>query len=243
MNFSPINVIEESNFHNAWAKAIQYVIKKDHRIVFGSLLEPKSAIDSCQMIVLDRTAIKQVENREIHPQSTFKAIDQYCNEFTRRFVKEQREMDDMNPRKHPYTYMDRLINYPTNCDNEYDEDQIKTIRNKIKQQQLSKIQTNQMQAITWMPFDDNRTQSPPCLQRMWMRWYPGDNIDLHLEWRSRDLYNAWQSNIIAITDMLNREIMQPTSCTIERIVDYSDSLHIYEGDMEQAKKINLIWSR
>ncbi len=243
MNFSPINVIEESNFHNAWAKAIQYVIKKDHRIVFGSLREPKKAIDSCQMIILNRTAIKQIENRETHPQSTFKAINQYCDEYTRKFAKEQREMNDSDPRKHPYTYMDRLIKYPTDGYIEYDVDQIEAIQHKIEQQQASKIQTNQMQAITWTPFDDNRTPTPPCLQRIWMRWYPGDYIDLHLDWRSRDLYNAWQSNIIAITDMLNREIVHPTGCTIERIVDYSDSLHIYEGDVEQAKKIRLIWSR
>jgi len=57
------------------------------------------------------------------------------------------------------------------------------------------------------------------------------------DWRSRDLFNAWQPNIIALMQMLNKYIYLPNKCTIARIIDRCNSLHIYRGDIELAKTI------
>jgi hypothetical protein len=40
---------------------------------------------------------------------------------------------------------------------------------------------------------------------------------------------AWQANLIAIVDCINREIVKPNRCTIGRVVDFSDSLHLYDN--------------
>ncbi|RLG22651.1 hypothetical protein DRN77_05805 [Methanosarcinales archaeon] len=77
------------------------------------------------------------------------------------------------------------------------------------------------------------------MQRIVIRYLGGDDADVHLTWRSRDLYTAWQVNIIAIIDMLNREVIRPNGCRIVKIVDYSDSLHIYESDRE-AERVKLL---
>jgi hypothetical protein len=46
-------------------------------------------------------------------------------------------------------------------------------------------------------------------------------------------------NIVAIIDMLNREIIRPNNCRIVKLVDYVDSLHIYESDTE-AERVKLL---
>jgi len=62
-----------------------------------------------------------------------------------------------------------------------------------------------------------------CLQRIWIRYLGDQSVEVHLTWRSRDLYTAWQANIVAIIDMLNR----------------ADSLHIYESDKD-AERVKLL---
>ena len=66
-----------------------------------------------------------------------------------------------------------------------------------------------------------------------------DSVDVHLTWRSRDLYTAWRANIVAIIDMLNRAVIRPNNCRIVRLIDYANSLHIYEDDTgaEQVKPL------
>ena len=40
--------------------------------------------------------------------------------------------------------------------------------------------------------------------------------------------------------MLNREVIKPNNCQIVRIIDFSDSLHIYKTNFEEARKVKLI---
>ncbi|NIA12244.1 MAG: hypothetical protein GWP10_21630, partial [Nitrospiraceae bacterium] len=44
---------------------------------------------------------------------------------------------------------------------------------------------------------------------------------------------------IAIIDMLNREVIRPNGCRIVKLVDYSDSLHIYESE-KGAERVKLL---
>ncbi|MFA5696690.1 MAG: hypothetical protein WC917_04615, partial [Bacilli bacterium] len=56
---------------------------------------------------------------------------------------------------------------------------------------------------------------------------------------SRDLM-ALQANIIAIAECLNREVVWPNNCRIARIVDYSDSLHIYDSMQNVVDEVKLV---
>lgn len=224
-------LIEEKNFHNAWAKAIREVIYSGADLIIGGAEERKPIKDSCMLIALEGNAIKQIENREIHPQYPFKMVDEYCKEFTFNYLKEYNKKT--NKEKFAYLYFERLINY-------FGLDQLTILSGQLFAIREEDITSNRFQAITWMPELDSNTSSPPCLQRIQIRYIPENKVDVHLTWRSRDLYAAWQSNVICLIDMLNREVIKPNGCQIARIIDFSDSLHIYNTDLEEAKKVKLV---
>ena len=223
--------IEEKNFHNAYAKAIQSVIREGSDLVIGGVEHRKPIKDSCMLISLIGNAIKQVEEREIHPQYPFKRVDEYCEEFTYEYLKEY--YNKSVEEQFSYLYFERLVSYRL-------LDQLQGLRSFLAQQIESTITSNRLQAIIWILDTDFLSASPPCLQRIQIRYIPENKVDVHLTWRSRDLYAAWQSNVICLIDMLNREVIKPNNCQIVRIIDYSDSLHIYKTDMEEAKKVKLV---
>jgi thymidylate synthase len=212
------------------------VLSKGAEVVIGGGAERKPIRDSCMLISMTGPAIKQIEAREVHPQFPFKRIEDYCNEFTRPFLDEYRA----KPLKErfSYLYFERLAHYepPEGASS----DQIALLKDALADQIKEDITSNRAQAITWYVPVDIQRSSPPCLQRIQIRYIPEHKVDVHLTWRSRDLYTAWQPNIICITEMLNREVVKPNNCQIVRIIDYSDSLHIYARDIEDAKKVKLV---
>jgi thymidylate synthase len=247
MELSPINTIESQDFHNAWVEAIKFVLRKDHEIFFGDKKEPKLAMDSCQKIILTENAIKQIENKEIPPKYSFKMVEQYCKEFTREYLAKYQMKSEKE--KFEYLYFERLAEYDRK-EVEYNEhtgiyeieyiDQLTQMRKDLEEQIKTNIYSNRSQAITWIPSVDMGSVSPPCLQRLWIRYAGEYTVDVHFSWRSRDLFGAWQSNVIALADMLNREVVNPNNCKIKRIVDDNDSLHIYQRDWEDARKVEYL---
>jgi len=230
-------LIEERNFHNAWAKAIRAVLGKGVDLVIGGGDERKPIKDSCMLISMTGSAIKQIEAHELHPQYPFRRIEEYCNEFTRPFLEEYRS----KPVKERFTYLyfERLAHYEA-LSGSSSSDQIVLLKDALADQLKENITSNRAQAITWyVPFDIGRS-SPPCLQRIQIRYIPENTVDVHLTWRSRDLFTAWQLNIVCIIEMLNHEVIKPNNCQIVRIIDYSDSLHLYARDIEDAKKVKLV---
>ncbi len=228
--FSPTILIQEESFHNAWARMIRYVLRDGRKITFGDVSEPKYAKDVCAIFELTGDAIRQIEDRELHPQFPFQHIDPYCKEFTREYLSQYIEKPDQE--RFSYLYFERLAMYG-------DLDQIGRLRERLAVQKDTGIGSNRDQAITWQAKTDLGSASPPCLQRIWIRYLGDDSVEVHLTWRSRDLYTAWQVNIIALIDMLNREVIRPNNCRIVKLVDYSDSLHIYESDKE-AERVKLL---
>lgn len=232
-----VHLIEERNFHNAWAKAIHAVLKEGPDLVIGGGDERKPIKDSCMLISMTGTAIKQIEARELHPLYPFRRIEEYCNEYTRPFLDEYRSKTETE--RFSYLYFERLARYEPPSSSSR-SDQITLLKDALAEQIKQKITSNRSQAITWYVPIDMQRSSPPCLQRVQIRYIPDHTVDVHLTWRSRDLYTAWQSNIICITEMLNREVIKPNNCRIVRIIDYSDSLHLYARDIEDARKVTLV---
>lgn len=232
-------LIEEKNFHNAYARAIQVVIREGADLIIGGAEQRKPIKDSCMLMSLVGNAIKQIENRELHPQFPTRRthLDEYCKEYTRSYVGRYLEM----PRneRFAYLYFERLTLY-SDYRNIASVDQMLSLREELSDKKELSITSNRDQAITWQVGPDNETSSPPCLQRIQIRYIPENKVDVHLTWRSRDLYTAWQSNVICVIDMLNREVIKPNKCEIVRIIDFSDSLHVYATDIEEAKKVKLV---
>lgn len=227
------DLVEENDFHRAWTTVVQMVLMNGSDLVIGGAEQRKPIKDSCMLISLEGEAIKQIERRELHPQfpTKEKHLDVYCKEYTREFLKEYKNREGIE--RFSYLYFARLIEYKEATVN---IDQISWIRRELEKQILNNVTSNRIQAITWHPLYD-RTSSPPCLQRIQIRYIPENKVDIHLTWRSRDLFTAWQTNIIALVDMLNREVVKPNGCKIIRLMDYNDSLHIYTTDISEAEKV------
>ena len=231
MKLAPTILIREDNFHNAWARAVRYVLRDGLKVTIGDPSEPKPIRDVCALFELTGDAIRQIENHELHPQFPFQHIDYYCEEFTREYLSQYVEKPELE--RFSYLYFERLAIYDG-------LDQIKLLCDSLADQKKSGIASNRDQAITWYPKTDLGSNSPPCLQRIRVRYSGNDCVEVHITWRSRDLYTAWQANIVAIIDMLNREVIRPNQCKIVKLVDYADSLHIYESDTTEAKRVKLL---
>ena len=165
-----------------------------------------------------------------------------------------------------YNYMNRIIKYPqVLIGSEYYNksrikhsdfiDQLKVIKENIAKR-IEKggecLISNRDQVITWIPSRDMFIQEDqPCMNRLqfFVYEYPSTimtsegfenskgKAEFHVTWRSRDLFSAWNSNIIALIKMLNKEIFEPNNLELIRVIDFCNSLHIYESDWEQAKLV------
>jgi len=245
--FPPTILIQDDNFHSAWARAVHTVIRDGIPLVIGDPSEKKTIRDVCAVIELTGKAIKQIEERELHEQFPFRHIDQYCNAFTDRYLYRNRDAPEQE--RFDYTYIERLkmYNIPSMFEGMTAEvNQIDRMRHRLKESIESGISSNRDQAITWYPSVDagvnpiNVSKAKPCLQRIWIRHLGWRNVEVHFDWRSRDLYTAWQANIVALTDMMNRDVIRPNDCQIVKIVDHSNSLHIYGSDLVAAQCVNLV---
>jgi thymidylate synthase len=141
--------------------------------------------------------------------------------------------------KWTYTYHQRLAAYAPledlgSSDNKSPfkaVDQIEYIIDKLARSPHSR----RAQGITWMPTADPATDDPPCLQRIWCRLIPSDDIftlNMNTHWRSRDAYKAAFMNMYALTELqrwLAERISEKMGKTVAvgRYVDISDSYHIY----------------
>lgn len=137
-------------------------------------------------------------------------------------------------------------------------DQLKVIRENIAKR-IEKggdcLVSNRDQVITWIPDRDMFvSEDQPCMQRIQffiyeypilgkehsqskIKLYKKGKAEFHVSWRSRDGYAAWNSNMIGLTKILNKEIFEPNDLELIRVVDFCNSFHIYEGDWEEATKV------
>lgn len=224
-NLPPVLQFDANDFNVAWERAIHNVLVSGTQITFGGNDEKKKALDTVQTIVLNYNAVDQVLRKEIHPLFPFRMVDQYVKEFTPEFLETYQNTPEND--RFDYIYYDRLNH----------DDQINHMRYNLEKQIASDIISNRNQMITWVPKVDQYVSATPCLQRIRIRYEGNDNVSVHMDWRSRDLFNAWQVNLIGILNMIYREIIEPNDCRIDRIIDRNDSLHIYKNDITAAANV------
>ena len=130
-----------------------------------------------------------------------------------------------------YTYHDRLFKYKPDKENPLIEiNQIEKIIEKLRDSPYSR----RAQGITWFVDRDWETDSPPCLQRVWCRIFSGKLV-METTWRSRDLFHAWGSNALALTE-LQKVMADKLEVEVGQYVDFSNSLHIYEKDYKEVQR-------
>ncbi len=134
--------------------------------------------------------------------------------------------------KWSYTYHKRLTDYDG-------VDQLRAAIDLLAQTPHSR----RAQGITWIPRQDLGAADPPCLQRIWLRLVEGQDglkLVMNCHWRSRDALKAAFMNLFALSELqrhLAAELRERhgVEATCGRIVDVSDSYHLYLGYAEEWK--------
>ncbi len=217
MKYPPTNLIQAVGLADAWAQAVNFVMKNGMEIKteYGPLSK-----DICSVIEIREPSAEPM----LHPQFPTKEL------HVKEYLKQWERGYDWKKQGFEYNYMDRLINYPSRGK---DVDQLKAIKDLLPQGV-----SRRRQAITWIPERDLFVkEDQPCLQRLWVRSIGDGNAEMHCMWRSRDLYAAWNSNMVGLLTMIKREVLEPNNLKLVKVVDFCTSLHIYEADWESALKV------
>lgn len=225
--FPPNYEAEETDFPTAWENAVRFCLKNGYKI---DTEYDQESLDMCSRITLYRRAIYQIKSRQLHKKFPTRAkhLQEYITQFTPEF--------DAN--KFEYTYYSRLTEYPMRSAL-FNLNQLKNIK-------LNLRNSRRLQMITWIPELDLESEHPPCLQNIQIRVLQDPDMDnnvfskgrveVFLNWRSRDLYSAWMSNLVGIVFMIYNEILDD-KFEIVKLTDYTTMIHIYKNDWEQARII------
>jgi len=217
MKYPPTNLIQAFGLADAWAQAVNYVMRNgmEIRTEYGPMSK-----DICSVIEIREPYAEPM----LHPQFPTKEL------HVKEYLKQWERDYDWKKQGFEYNYMDRLINYPSR---DKDVDQLKAIRDLLPQGV-----SRRRQAITWIPERDLFVkEDQPCLQRLWIRALGDGNAEMHCMWRSRDLFAAWNSNMVGLLTMIKREVLEPNDLKLVKVVDFCNSMHIYEADWEAASKV------
>lgn len=220
----PVMQFASDDFNAAWEQALSNVIKCGVPITFGGNQDNKLAIDTMQTIVLGNHAIEQILSKHLHPKFPFKMVDQYLEEFTTEYLEKYR---NQGSDRFDYIYYDRFDKY----------DQILNMRKNLMEQIKSGVISNRNQMTTWIPAIDQYKSASPCLQKVRVRYEYEDLVSVTINWRSRDLFGAWQINLVGVINTIYRDVIKPNECRIARVVDQNDSLHVYKTDLEAAIRV------
>lgn len=132
-----------------------------------------------------------------------------------------------------YTYHERLFEYRT-ITNEHIGyvNQIYKMIIKLEREPNSR----RAQAITWYPFEDTESKTPPCLQRIQCLIRDG-KLHMDVNFRSNDCLSAFGQNAYALT-FLQKMIADELGVPVGRYTHYITSAHIYfKRDAEELKKM------
>lgn len=232
-----ILVEESKSLPNAWYRILRLCLTKGVHMPASTTTPPMVMTkDINGIVVLTGDAIKSVINDELHPDFPTKQLllEEYKKTFDKEFGIKQHNLPDGDNHKFVYAYIERLL-----YRREVPFDQLAIIAKVLRDIKINR----RIQMVIWDAPTDIDNSEPPCLQRIWIRQlslepdvdglYP---IELHIFWRSRDLYAAWMSNVIAVINMIMQYVCMG-EYKIVKVVDDSDSLHIYEADWDAAAKV------
>ena len=212
MKIPKTSLVKSQDFNDCWYTLNKLIL--DEGITIG-INEHSDVLtkDICCTVELTGNAINQIENKELHPDCKLKSgLDKYINQFmygTKEYEQSTREQK--------YTYASRM-----SFDSSYISGTLP-------------LYDRGIQLTTWNKYSDLLSNVRPCLQRVWVRNLGDNCYELHTTYRSHDCYGAWQFNNIALYAYVKRYIV-PTG-TIVKIVEYNDSLHVYDYDWEASKHI------
>lgn len=198
-----------TNFNNAWASMVNKLMNSGKRMYADSTLR-KETMDVTAAIVLEGAAIDQILERSLHHQYPQK--QQGLTAYVKQFEYDSEE-HEISMTQQPYTYAGRLRPWIDTTHEVFNRN-------------------NQMHTMNYV---DAIKRDIPCLQRIWIRYFPDGTCEVHFIYRSHDLYGAWQFNMIALVNYVCQYVIG--DYRINKIVEFNDSLHIYDYDWVSASMV------
>ena len=95
--------------------------------------------------------------------------------------------------------------------------------------------TRRATAVTWKPEIDFEEEDVPCLILLDFK-IRGGKLHVTGVWRSHDIFGAYFANVHGIWNLM-RYVAMETQTKVGSLTTHSISAHIYEHDLEAAKKL------
>lgn len=229
--------IRSVSFAKAWEEAVKFVRKSPEKITFGGGKEIKHAVDSQCTIILDEHAVKEVLQHVVHPSDPFTTPNKLAG-----YICEYNNSYDAS--RFDYTYYKILKEGFYNDTGSVDYDffnQVEALRVGLEKQRKEKLSSNRNVAVLWNPVVQAYTsRAQPCWNEVMVRWKEESKVQIYLTFRSHDLFSAWEGNMVAIIEFLNRDVVKPCGCEIVEVCEFNYSLHIYNYDLPQANAIKIL---
>lgn len=224
MNAPKTVMIKRTNFPTGWALAVFLTVRHGAILPASSDEHAQLTRDIYLTTEYGAEAVQEMLDVGFHalyPQKRGWEV------YRKQFFPETKECEQA--RQFDYTYYQRLFEYPI-CDCET-LDQIKYIAKFLRKYDRT------LQAITWDPqMDLGSSKTTPCLQRIHIRQLDDETYQVWMDWRSRDLFKAYQMNLIGLLYVIdyyiNKNREKPLQCV--GLVDKCDTAHVYEEDWDRA---------
>lgn len=164
-----------------------------------------------------------------NPERKWHSKDPFCTPMRVKYYVQQFKRENAgNTNGFEYTYIDRLINYRG-------FDQLMWMREQLAN---NRVFSKRIQAITWNPeVDCKKLEDQPCFQRIWVYPYPDKTMDVHIHYRSWDMFKAFEANLMAFQELVNDEFTGPYGYTIKTLRCIADNVHIYEDDFQSVEQV------
>jgi thymidylate synthase len=109
----------------------------------------------------------------------------------------------------------------------------------MKNQLLKKrVGSKRIQAITWIPqIDCQKDEDQPCFQRIWVYLHSNERLDVHIMYRSWDIFQAYEANINAFISLVKKELLEPTGLKMGTLCTVGNSMHIYDYNWDEAQNL------
>lgn len=226
----PLVNLYTSNFNDVWAKLVQRIMDYGIKIPIDDSDTPVYTKDIRASVFLDKDAVTQIthapledmfeKGSPLHPKYPMHSgLQEYLNSF----YKHSDEYE--KGREQPYTYGLRIQEYRGLVD------QVRQIAENFERY------SRKNKICIWDAEEDLGAESPPCLQGIWLRKTSNRHIVMSIEFRSNDIYKAWQWNMVGITSLVDDCICAPNNVVIDDIWYRCDSAHIYDTDWDNARKV------
>jgi len=163
-----------------------------------------------------------------NPVQVWHKRDPFCSKERIDFYKKQFKRESAGQHGFEYTYIDRMVDYEG-------FDQLKWMSEQL---QKKRYESKRIQAITWMPkIDCMKNEDQPCFQRIWVFPHKNNKLDVHIHYRSWDMFKAFEANLIAFQELVKDELIGPTDFMLGSLRCFGDNVHIYEDDFQAAEEV------